>query len=103
MSVKCNDYIDCTIHFKQDVNNYIQQGLPITVEEHVQHLLALSSILLLKSARTHKGLHKHIDLDTCGALCQHIIEKHKMTNQSDEIKLQLEEIMTQLDVINFIY
>ena len=88
--------------FKQDVNNHIQQGIAITVEEHVQHLLALSSILLLKPARTHKDLHKHIDLNTCDALCQHIIEKHKMTNQSfpSEIKLQLEEIMMQLDVVN---
>ncbi|KAI8646620.1 hypothetical protein BD408DRAFT_439996 [Parasitella parasitica] len=86
--------------FKQDENNHIQQGNIITVEEHVQHLLALSSILLLKPARTHKDLHKHIDLDTCDALCQHIIKKHDMTNQSfpTEVKLQLEEIMMQLDV-----
>ncbi|CEG64714.1 hypothetical protein RMATCC62417_01640 [Rhizopus microsporus] len=54
--------------FKQDVNSSIQQGIAITVEEHVQHLLALSSILLLKPARTHKDLHKHIDLSTCDAL-----------------------------------
>lgn len=88
--------------FKQDVNSRIQQDIAITIEEHVQHLLALSSILLLKPARTHKDLHKHIDLNTCDALCQHIIQKHKMTNQSfpSEIKLQLEKIMIQLDVVN---
>ncbi|KAI7877302.1 uncharacterized protein EV154DRAFT_429430, partial [Mucor mucedo] len=85
--------------FRQDVNSRIQQDIAFTVEEHVQHLLALSSILLLKPARTHKDLHKHIDLSTCDALCQHIIQSHKMTNQSfpSEIKLQLEKIMIQLD------
>lgn len=88
--------------FKQDVSNHIQQGIATTVEEHVQHLLALSSILLLKPARTHKDLHKHIDLNTCDALCQHIIEKHKITDQSfpSEIKLQLEKTIMQLDVVN---
>ncbi|KAG1468010.1 hypothetical protein G6F56_004083 [Rhizopus delemar] len=86
--------------FKQDVNNHTQQGIAIIVEEYVQHLLALSSILLLKPASTHKDLYKHIELNTCDALCQHIIEKHKMTNQSfpTEVKLQLEKIMMQLEV-----
>ncbi|KAI8370052.1 hypothetical protein EDC96DRAFT_440283, partial [Choanephora cucurbitarum] len=86
-------------NFKQDVINHIQQGIAITVEEHVQHLLALSSILLLKPARTHRDLHKHIDLNTCDALCQHIIQKHKMTNQSfpTEVKLQFEEIIMDGD------
>lgn len=88
--------------FKQDANNRIQQGTAITMEENMQDLLALSSILLLKPARTHKDLHNYIDLNTCDALCQHIIEEHKMTNQAfpSEIKLQLEEIMMQLDVVN---
>lgn len=99
------DFIDISAQFysfKQDVINHIQQGIAITVEEQVQHLLALSSILLLKPARTHRDLHKHIDLNTCDALCQHIIQKHKMTNQSfpTEVKLQLEEIIMQLDMVN---
>lgn len=50
--------------FNQDVNNRIKQGVAITAEEHAQHLLALSSILLLKPARAHKNLQKHIDLNT---------------------------------------
>lgn len=88
--------------FKKEVNNSIQQGITITVEEHLQHLLALSSILLLKPARTHKDLHAYIDLNTCDELCHHIIENHKTTNQlfPTEVKLQLEEIMLQLDVVN---
>lgn len=89
--------------FKQDVNSRIQQDIAFTAEEHVQHLLALSSILLLKPARAHKDWHKHIDLSTCDALCQHIIQNHKMTNQSfpSEIKLQLKKIMMiQLNVVN---
>ncbi|KAI8381159.1 uncharacterized protein BYT42DRAFT_634316 [Radiomyces spectabilis] len=80
----------------------MQQGINMSVEEHMQHLLALSCILLLKPACTHQDLHKHIDLNTCDTLCQQIIQIHRMTNQSfpSDVKLQLEDIMMQLDVVS---
>lgn len=97
--------VDISAQFKsfiQDANKNIQQGNTFSIEEHVQHLLALSSILFLKPARTHSDLLKHIDLNTCDAICQHIIEKHGITSQlfPSEIKLQLEKIMAQLDVVS---
>lgn len=88
--------------FMQDINSNIQQCNAFTIEENVQHLLALSSILLLKPARIHSDLHKHIDMNTCDALCQNIIEKHRMNTQlfPSDFKLKLEDIMMQLDVVS---
>ncbi|ORE12778.1 hypothetical protein BCV71DRAFT_144879, partial [Rhizopus microsporus] len=42
--------------FQLDVPNRLQEGIAITVEEHMQHILALSSVPLLKPARTHEDL-----------------------------------------------
>ncbi|KAI7873803.1 hypothetical protein K492DRAFT_117310, partial [Lichtheimia hyalospora FSU 10163] len=42
--------------FQLDIKNRLQGDITITIEEHVQHLLALSSILLLKPGRTHEDL-----------------------------------------------
>lgn len=50
-----------------------QEPMTLTLEEHVQHILALSGILLLKPGRTHADLHRHIDLDTCDRLLNHIL------------------------------
>ncbi|KAI8969073.1 hypothetical protein BDF20DRAFT_805077, partial [Mycotypha africana] len=42
--------------FQLDVQSRLREDGTFTIEEHMQHLLALSSILLLKPARTHEDL-----------------------------------------------
>jgi hypothetical protein len=87
--------------FQLDVNNRLQQNIVLTIEEHVQHLLALSSVLLLKPERTHNDLHRHIDLDTCEALRRHILSEQQAVYLPfpTATKMRLEEIMEQMDMV----
>ncbi|KAI8643478.1 hypothetical protein BD408DRAFT_414996 [Parasitella parasitica] len=49
--------------FQLDAQSRLREDAAFTIEENMQHiLLALSSVLLLKPARTHEDLHRHIDL-----------------------------------------
>ncbi|KAG0162296.1 hypothetical protein DFQ30_002389, partial [Apophysomyces sp. BC1015] len=86
--------------FQLDVNNLLQQDTATTIEEHVQHLLALSSVLLLKPGHTHEDLHKHIDLNTCEALRWHILSEQQGAYLPfpAATKVWLEEIMEQMDM-----
>ncbi|RCH77832.1 hypothetical protein CU098_004391, partial [Rhizopus stolonifer] len=56
--------------FQLDVQNRLREDAASIIEEYMQHMLAFSSVLLLKPARTHEDLHKHIDLSTCEGLCR---------------------------------
>ncbi|EPB86826.1 hypothetical protein HMPREF1544_06351 [Mucor circinelloides 1006PhL] len=54
--------------FQLPIKRKTDSKVHLTLEENVQHILALSSILLLKPARTHVDLHEYISLNTCDAL-----------------------------------
>ncbi|KAI9487034.1 MAG: hypothetical protein EXX96DRAFT_614831 [Benjaminiella poitrasii] len=77
----------------------LREGAAFTIEEHMQHILALSSVLLLEPARTHEDLHKHIDLNICEGLRRHILSKQQTVHQSfpTSTRNRLEEIMGQMD------
>ncbi|PHZ14348.1 uncharacterized protein RHIMIDRAFT_117296 [Rhizopus microsporus ATCC 52813] len=66
----------------------------------MQHILALSSVLLLKPARTHEDLHRYIDLNTCEGLRRHILSKQQTAYQPfpASTRNRLEEIMGQMDL-----
>ncbi|RCH83557.1 hypothetical protein CU097_002167, partial [Rhizopus azygosporus] len=81
--------------FQLDVPNRLQEGIAITVEEHMQHILALSSVPLLKPARTHEDLNNRIDTNTCEALRRHILSEQQAVHLPfpASTRTQLEEIM----------
>ncbi|ORX62108.1 hypothetical protein DM01DRAFT_1279465 [Hesseltinella vesiculosa] len=85
--------------FQLDVQNQLQQGALLTIEEHVQHLLALSSVLLLKPGRTHADLHNYIEPRTCDALSQHNILESVYQPFPDAYKSRIEEIVKRLVAI----
>lgn len=61
--------------FQVDMVNGLEEGAVTTIEEHVQHILALSSVMLLKLECTHEDFHKRIDINTCEALRRHILSE----------------------------
>ncbi|CEJ02987.1 hypothetical protein RMCBS344292_16979 [Rhizopus microsporus] len=74
------DISECFHNFQLAIKAKIgQDPLSLTLEEHVQHILSLSGIPLLKPARTHADLHQHIDLDICDRLLDHILTSHLLT------------------------
>ncbi|KAI8391160.1 uncharacterized protein BYT42DRAFT_555837 [Radiomyces spectabilis] len=79
-----------THNFQLAVKANIDQGpMNLTLKENVQHILALSSILLLKPCRTHED-HEFIDLHTCERLQAHIVTtdfntRHLNFPQRDQI------------------
>lgn len=76
-----------------------QESMTLTFEEHVQHILALSGILLLKPGRPHADLHEHIDLDTCDRLQNHILTSILITRHHifpSDIKDLVEKIVKRL-------
>ncbi|KAG1085187.1 hypothetical protein G6F42_021493 [Rhizopus arrhizus] len=76
-----------------------QESMTLTFEEYVQHILALSGILLLKPGRPHADLHEHIDLDTCDRLQNHILTSILITRHHifpSDIKDLVEKIVKRL-------
>ncbi|KAL4210847.1 hypothetical protein AB4K20DRAFT_1968836 [Rhizopus microsporus] len=61
----------------------------------MQHILALSSVPLLKPARTHEDLNNRIDTNTCEALRRHILSEQQAVHLPfpASTRTQLEEIM----------
>ncbi|ORE00821.1 hypothetical protein BCV72DRAFT_96253 [Rhizopus microsporus var. microsporus] len=86
--------------FQLDVQSRLREDAAFTIEEHMQHILALSSVLLLKPARTHEDLHRYIDLNTCEGLRRHILSKQQTAYQPfpASTRNRLEEIMGQMDL-----
>ncbi|KAK4518417.1 uncharacterized protein ATC70_008634 [Mucor velutinosus] len=86
--------------FQLDAQSRLREDAAFTIEEHMQHILALSSVLLLKPARTHEDLHRHIDLNTCEGLRRHILSKQQTAYQPfpTSTRNRLEEIMGQMDL-----
>ncbi|ORX52444.1 hypothetical protein DM01DRAFT_1323629 [Hesseltinella vesiculosa] len=91
------DISECFHNFQLAVKGMLDYGpKKLTLEEHTQNILALSSILLLKPGRTHPDLHQHIDYDTCDQLLDHILRSHVKTQGHvfpDGIKNSVEKIV----------
>ncbi|KAG2206527.1 hypothetical protein INT47_008544 [Mucor saturninus] len=85
-------------NFQLQVKRRLNQNKHLTLEENVQHLLALSSILLLKPGRTHTDIHKHITFSQCENLRVHILNSNGITSQmlSSAKKEKLEVIIHNL-------
>lgn len=67
--------------FQLQVKRRLIENKHLTLEENVQHLLALSSILLLKPGRTHTDIHEHITFNQCENLRIHILNSNGITGQ----------------------
>lgn len=67
--------------FQLQVKRRLNENNHLTLEENVQHLLALSSILLLKPGRTHTDIHEHITFNQCENLLIHILNSNGITSQ----------------------
>lgn len=81
--------------FQLSIKRRIDSKQQLTLEENVQHILALSSILLLKPARTHADLHEFISLQTCDAFAAHILTSNNITGHKfpAATKATLEQIV----------
>ncbi|CEG63709.1 hypothetical protein RMATCC62417_00814 [Rhizopus microsporus] len=94
------DISECFHNFQLAAKAKINQDpMSLTLEEHVQHILALSGILLLKPARTHADLHQHTDLDICHRLLDHILTSHLITRRHvfpSDIKDSVGEIVKRI-------
>ncbi|CEI97536.1 hypothetical protein RMCBS344292_11667 [Rhizopus microsporus] len=74
--------VSCRFHdFQLQVKRRLNENKHLTLEENVQHLLALSSILLLKPGRTHTDIHEHITFNQCENLLIHILNSNGITSQ----------------------
>ncbi|KAI8374348.1 uncharacterized protein BYT42DRAFT_499316 [Radiomyces spectabilis] len=84
--------------FQLFIKRKINRKEHLTMEENVQHILALSHILLLKPARTHADLHEYISLNTCDALAAHILTSNSIVNHKFPAitKTKLEQIVEKV-------
>ncbi|RCH77880.1 hypothetical protein CU098_003402, partial [Rhizopus stolonifer] len=74
--------VSCRFHdFQLQVKRRLNENKHLMLEENVQHLLALSSILLLKPGRTHTDIHEHITFNQCENLLIHILNSNGITSQ----------------------
>jgi hypothetical protein len=62
--------------FRHYVKTIIDEPRRLTYESHVQHVLALSSILLLKPSRTNSDLHQFIGREICEGLIEYLLEEY---------------------------
>ncbi|KAI9026004.1 hypothetical protein CLU79DRAFT_73926 [Phycomyces nitens] len=62
--------------FRHYVKTIIDEPRLLTYESHVQHVLALSSILLLKPCRTNSDLHQFIGREICEGLIEYLLEEY---------------------------
>jgi len=87
--------------FQLDAQSRPREDAAFTIEEHMQHILALSSVLLLKPACTHENLHRHTDLNTCEGLRRLILSKQQTAYRPfpTSTRNRLEEIMGQMDLL----
>jgi hypothetical protein len=58
------------------VKTIIDEPRLLTYETHVQQVLALSSILLLKPSRTHSDIYKYIEREKCESLIEYLVEEY---------------------------
>ncbi|KAL7329557.1 hypothetical protein PS15p_204635 [Mucor circinelloides] len=87
--------------FQLDAQSRLREDAAFTIEEHKQHISALSSVLLLKPARTHEDFHRHINLNACEGLRRHILSKQQTAYRpfpTSTRKNRLEEIMGQMNL-----
>ncbi|KAG1449571.1 hypothetical protein G6F46_001755 [Rhizopus delemar] len=75
------DMSSCFHDFQLQIKRRLDENKHLTLEENVQHLLTLSSILLLKPGRTHTDLHEHITLNQCKNLLIHLLNSNGITSQ----------------------
>ncbi|KAI9008938.1 hypothetical protein CLU79DRAFT_498955 [Phycomyces nitens] len=68
-------------NFQLEIKRRLNENKHLTLEENVQHILALSSILLLKPGRTHTDIHEHITFNQCENLLIHILNSNGITSQ----------------------
>ncbi|KAI8384411.1 uncharacterized protein BYT42DRAFT_544318 [Radiomyces spectabilis] len=62
--------------FRHHVKTIIDEPRLLTYESHVQHVLALSSILLLKPSRTNSDLHQFIEPEICEDLIEYLLDEY---------------------------
>ncbi|KAI9282317.1 hypothetical protein BY458DRAFT_486626 [Sporodiniella umbellata] len=62
--------------FRHYVKTIIDEPRLLTYESHVQHVLALSSVLLLKPCRTNSDLHQFIGREICEGLIEYLLEEY---------------------------
>ncbi|ORX59668.1 hypothetical protein DM01DRAFT_1190450 [Hesseltinella vesiculosa] len=72
--------------FQQYVINKLQDET-LTIEDQIQHLLSLSSILLIKPGRTHIDLDQFIDVETCEGLRRDFISGIQTSRQRFYLQL----------------
>ncbi|KAI9033647.1 hypothetical protein CLU79DRAFT_692054 [Phycomyces nitens] len=87
--------------FQLSVKKSIDSKEHLTLEENVQHILAFSSILLLKTGRTHADLHEYISLNTCDALGAHILTSNNIAPHKFPAvtKSKLEQIVEKVTTV----
>ncbi|RCI02738.1 hypothetical protein CU098_011620, partial [Rhizopus stolonifer] len=97
-----NTDISAKFHeFQLSINRKIDCKEHLTLEENLQHILALSSILLLKSARTHADLHEYVSLNTCNALAAHILISNNFAHHKFPAvtKAEVEQIVEKVAAV----
>ncbi|KAG1051240.1 hypothetical protein G6F43_006536 [Rhizopus delemar] len=69
---------------------------PLMIEECTQHILALSSIFLLKPGRIHSDMYEFIDRATCSRFRASILQEHGIGQHAfpQAIKNKLEDIIS---------
>ncbi|ORY99290.1 hypothetical protein BCR43DRAFT_436279 [Syncephalastrum racemosum] len=84
--------------FQQAALETLDREEVLDYEKHAQHVLALSSILLLKSNRTHPGLLEFLDIRTCERLRAFMLERAGITSEDIvlPIKNRLQEILEKI-------
>ncbi|PHZ11989.1 uncharacterized protein RHIMIDRAFT_292165 [Rhizopus microsporus ATCC 52813] len=87
--------------FQLSIKRKIDCKEHLTLEENVQHILALPPILLLKPARTHADLHEYISLNTFDALAAHILTSNSIAHHKFPAvtKAKLEQIVEEVAVV----
>ncbi|KAG0765947.1 hypothetical protein G6F24_004001 [Rhizopus arrhizus] len=63
-------------YYSHYVKTIIDEPRLLTYESHDQHVLALSSILLLKPSRTNSDLHQFIGREICEDLIDYLLEEY---------------------------
>ncbi|KAL0135343.1 hypothetical protein V8B55DRAFT_1343642, partial [Mucor lusitanicus] len=81
--------------FRHYVKTIIDEPRLLTYESHVQHVLALSSILLLKPGRTDNDLHQFIGREICEGTIEYLLEEYGIRScEFDQItRLAAEKIV----------
>ncbi|KAI8067067.1 hypothetical protein BC940DRAFT_333654 [Gongronella butleri] len=95
LTVGSTNVTACFHDFRADVKAMIDSGQKLTYESHVQHLLALSSILLLKPARMSPDLHKRLSPSLCDQTMHKLLNGYCQQHYELDcgLRKQLEDII----------